>query len=43
VKKAVRVGEEVVVRKDISERTETVRDEVRRDQVEVQEPTQRKE
>jgi stress response protein YsnF len=43
VKKAVRVGEEVVVRKDISKRTETVRDEVRRDQVEVQEPTQRKE
>jgi stress response protein YsnF len=36
VTKTARVAEEVVVRKDVTERTETVRDDVRREQVEVQ-------
>jgi len=36
VNKTTRVAEEVVVRKDVTERTETVRDNVRREQVEVQ-------
>jgi uncharacterized protein (TIGR02271 family) len=36
VGKTARVAEEVVVRKDVTERTETVRDTVRREQVEVE-------
>ena len=34
--KTTRVAEEVVVRKDVNERTETVRDDVRREEVDVQ-------
>lgn len=41
VNKTARVAEEVVVRKDVTERTETVRDDVRREEVEVQKPGQR--
>ena len=40
VSKTARVAEEVVVRKDVTERTETVRDDVRREEVEVQKPDQ---
>ena len=36
VSKTARVAEEVVVRKNVTERTETVRDDVRREEVEVQ-------
>jgi stress response protein YsnF len=36
VNKTARVAEEVVVRKDVTERTETVRDDVRREEVDVQ-------
>jgi uncharacterized protein (TIGR02271 family) len=36
VNKTARVAEEVVVRKDVTERTETVHDDVRREQVDVQ-------
>jgi len=39
VSKTAHVAEEVVVRKESTERTETVRDDVRREQVEVQNPT----
>ena len=39
---AARVVEEVVVRKEATERTETVRDDVRREQVEVQDANQRR-
>jgi uncharacterized protein (TIGR02271 family) len=42
VSKTARVVEEVVVRKDATERTETVRDDVRREQVEVQDANQRR-
>ena len=42
VSKTARVAEEVVVRKDATERTETVRDDVRREQVEVQDANQRR-
>ncbi len=41
VSKTARVAEEVVVRKDVTERTETVRDDVRREEVEIQKPDQR--
>ena len=41
VNKTARVAEEVVVRKDTAERTETVRDDVRREQVEIQDPNRR--
>jgi uncharacterized protein (TIGR02271 family) len=41
VSKTARVAEEVVVRKDTTERTETVRDDVRREQVEIQDPNRR--
>ena len=36
VNKTARVAEEVIVRKDVTERTETVRDDVRREEVDVQ-------
>jgi stress response protein YsnF len=36
VSKTARVAEEVVVRKDVTEHTETVRDTVRREEVEVE-------
>ena len=39
VSKTAHIAEEVVVRKDVTERTETVRDDVRREEVEVQNPT----
>jgi uncharacterized protein (TIGR02271 family) len=39
VSKTAHVAEEVVVRKESTERTETVRDDVRREQVEIQNPT----
>jgi uncharacterized protein (TIGR02271 family) len=39
VSKTAHIAEEVVVRKDTTERTETVRDDVRREEVEVQNPT----
>ena len=39
VNKTARVAEEVVVRKDTTERTETVRDDVRREEVEVNNPS----
>jgi uncharacterized protein (TIGR02271 family) len=42
VSKTARVVEEVVVRKEATERTETVRDDVRREQVEVQDANQRR-
>ena len=42
VSKTAHIAEEVVVRKDVTERTETVRDEVRREQVEVQDANQRR-
>ena len=42
VSKTARVAEEVVVRKDATERTETVRDDVRREQVEVEDANQRR-
>jgi uncharacterized protein (TIGR02271 family) len=42
VNKTARVAEEVVVRKDTTERTETVRDDVRREEVEVQDANQRR-
>ena len=42
VSKTARVVEEVVVRKKATERTETVRDDVRREQVEVQDANQRR-
>jgi stress response protein YsnF len=35
VSKTARVAEEVVVRKDVTERTETVRDNVRREEIDV--------
>jgi stress response protein YsnF len=38
VSKTAHVAEEVVVHKDVTERTETVRDDVRREEVEVQNP-----
>ena len=41
VSKTARVAEEVVVRKDTTERTETVREDVRREQVEVRDPQRR--
>ena len=42
VSKTAHIAEEVVVRKDVTERTETVRDDVRREQVEVQDANQRR-
>jgi uncharacterized protein (TIGR02271 family) len=36
VNKTARVAEEVIVRKDVTERTETVRDDVRREEIDVQ-------
>ena len=39
VRKTAHVAEEVVVHKESNERTETVRDDVRREQVEIQNPT----
>ena len=39
VSKTAHIAEEVVVRKDVTERTETVRDDVRREQVEVRDPS----
>jgi uncharacterized protein (TIGR02271 family) len=36
VSKTARVAEEVIVRKDVTERTETVRDDVRREEIDVQ-------
>jgi uncharacterized protein (TIGR02271 family) len=41
VNKTARVVEEVVVRKDVTERTETVRDDVRREEVDVQNANRR--
>jgi stress response protein YsnF len=41
VSKTAHVAEEVVVRKDVTERTETVRDDLRREQVDVQNPDRR--
>ena len=41
VAKTARVAEEVVVRKDVDERTETVRDNVRREEVDIQDPNRR--
>jgi stress response protein YsnF len=38
VSKTAHIAEEVVVRKDTTERTETVRDDVRREEVEVKNP-----
>jgi uncharacterized protein (TIGR02271 family) len=40
VSKTAHIAEDVVVRKDTTERTETVRDDLRREEVEVQKPTQ---
>ena len=37
--KSVHLLEEVVLRKEVTERTETVRDTVRRDEVQVEQPT----
>ena len=42
VNKTARVAEEVVVHKDVTERTETVRDDVRREEVEVQKDADRR-
>jgi stress response protein YsnF len=42
VSKTAHIAEEVVVRKDVTERTETVRDDGRREQVEVQGANQRR-
>jgi uncharacterized protein (TIGR02271 family) len=42
VSKTAHIAEEVVVRKDVTERTETVRDDVRREQVDVQDASQRR-
>jgi len=41
VSKTAHIAEEVVVRKDVTERTETVRDDVRREQVDVRDASQR--
>ena len=41
VNKTARIAEEVVVRKDVTERTETVRDDVRREEVDVQNANRR--
>jgi uncharacterized protein (TIGR02271 family) len=41
VSKTARVAEEVVVRKDVDERTETVRDDVRREEGDIQDPNRR--
>lgn len=41
VNKTARVAEEVAVRKDVTERTEKVRDDVRREEVDVQNPNRR--
>jgi uncharacterized protein (TIGR02271 family) len=41
VNKTAHIAEEVVVRKDVTERTETVRDDLRREQVDVQNPDRR--
>jgi uncharacterized protein (TIGR02271 family) len=41
VSKTAHIAEEVVVRKDVTERTETVHDDVRREQVDVQNPDRR--
>ena len=43
VNKTARVAEEVIVRKDVTERTETVRDDVRREEVDVQNADRRPE
>jgi stress response protein YsnF len=42
VSKTARVAEEVVVHKEVTERTETVRDDVRREEVEVQKDDDRR-
>jgi uncharacterized protein (TIGR02271 family) len=42
VSKTAHIAEEVVVRKDVTERTERVRDDVRREQVDVQDASQRR-
>jgi uncharacterized protein (TIGR02271 family) len=41
VNKTTRIAEEVIVRKDVTERTETVRDDVRREEVDVQNANRR--